>query len=466
MTSLASDANQQWLRQSYTPPVFHADTPPLGDGEALSGLGASQDTAIVIPDDSDTEDEGYCEAENPNSPQSHTTIATSIASHFGEFLRFVNLPRASPDSQRADSMSTKHDQTESDATIGMDTLPGESPVGVEGDSIRMHGSHLGHLADPEPDLQSLCQTNPTSVGDPDFGTSSTNTESQSCLTVSDEQLATEAIPIAPATPAASEPVAMVDAVSDEESCDGSQRALVSSPRRTCSPTAVTPEVMTQTPLHDGDVDISAGGDGVAPVVHNSTPSPTPSPKSRPDQDQGSCSSSDTESGSSVADSRSSLGARACPPSREGLFQRHSRRKSLRAREMVQDKDSDTDTEGSGSDDGSDDSLDVPERGHNEDYCPSSPEVQGYDSGDDPEDEGLNRRKRQKVSLSPYTSTRVALNSPQLRSTRSAARLPRRRRISHSLAGSQTSAVPSDVGTCAARFEEWPLSNVSLKRVTE
>ncbi|KAK7402472.1 hypothetical protein QQX98_011773 [Neonectria punicea] len=129
--------------------------------------------------------------------------------------------------------------------------------------------------------------------------------------------------------------------------------------------------------------------------------------------------------------------------------------------MVQDKDGDTDTEGSGSEDG----LDVPERGRDEDYCPSPPEVQGYDSGDDPENEELNRRKRRKVSLSPYASTLSALSSRQIRSTRSAARSPRRRRTSHSLAIPQT-AVPSDVSACVARFEEWPLRNVSLKRITE
>ncbi|KPA36271.1 hypothetical protein FLAG1_10976 [Fusarium langsethiae] len=48
-------------------------------------------------------------------------------------------------------------------------------------------------------------------------------------------------------------------------------------------------------------------------------------------------------------------------------------------------------------------------------------------------------------------------------------LPRGRRISvrdsESPAPSQTSSVPSDAGNFAG-FEEWPLSNVSLKRITE
>jgi hypothetical protein len=52
------------------PPILHADTPPPCDGEALLGPGASQDTTIVIPEDSDAEDDGY--GEKIPTVRSHT----------------------------------------------------------------------------------------------------------------------------------------------------------------------------------------------------------------------------------------------------------------------------------------------------------------------------------------------------------------------------------------------------------
>lgn len=148
---------------------------------------------------------------------------------------------------------------------------------------------------------------------------------------------------------------------------------------------------------------------------------------------------------------------------EGLSQHRSRPTSLRTREIVQDKDGgDTHTEDSDGKDG----LDVPQRGRDEDYCLSLPDVQRYESGGDHEDEELNRRKRRKVSLSPYPSPFGALSFRQILSTRSTARTSRWCRTSHSPAIPQTGAVPSDFGTCVARFEELSLSNVCLKRITE
>ncbi|KAI8711062.1 hypothetical protein NCS52_01481500 [Fusarium sp. LHS14.1] len=443
MTSTASDADQQWLRQSCTPPILHADTLPPCDGEAPSGPGASQDTAIVIPEDSDTEDEGYG-GEDFHSPQSYTTTATSIATHF-------------------DSMSTKHRSTGADAVITMDTTPTESVVGVEGDRIRVHDTHWDTPAGPEPDAQSLCQTNSTSAGDVDFGSPSTNTESQPCSTVPDEQFITEAIPVIPAT---SEPVVMTAKDgSGKEYGDGSQNVPITPSRCTYSPIAATPEVTIQAPPSDSEACPSAERDD-ATRVHNPSSSPEMSPESPPDQVQGqdreSCSSSDTESGSSEAENGSLLGT-TCSASCEGLSRHRSRRTSLRTREMVQDKGGrDTDAEDSDSEDG----LDALQRGRDEDYCPSSPGVQRYDSEDDHEDEELNRRKRRKVCLPPYASPLSALSARQIRSTRSTTRSPRRHRTSHSLAMPQTGAISSDVDTCVSRFEEWPLSNVCLKRITE
>ncbi|CAH0024544.1 unnamed protein product, partial [Clonostachys rhizophaga] len=122
------------------PPIVHADTPPPCDGEALSGPGASQDTAIVIPEDSDAEDEGYG-GEDSHSPQSYTTTATSIAIHFSKFLCFGTFPGASPDSQHVDSMGTKQ-LNRAGCRNHYGNYATESQVGVEGDAVRVYGSHL------------------------------------------------------------------------------------------------------------------------------------------------------------------------------------------------------------------------------------------------------------------------------------------------------------------------------------
>ncbi|CAH0054786.1 unnamed protein product [Clonostachys solani] len=264
------------------------------------GPEASQDTAIVIPEDSDAEDEGYG-GEDSHSPQSYTTTATSIATHFSAFLRFGTFPGASPDSQHIDSMGTKHSSTEAGAAITMGNTPTESQVGVEGDSIPVYGSHLDPSADPEPNAQT---TNSTSAGDVDFGSPPTNTKSQPCQTMSDEQPFTEAIP------ASSEPVAITaDDGSDEES-GNLQNSPVTPSRCTYSPMVPTSEVRAQTPLSDGEVCLSAEQDDIT-IVHNPSLSPALSTELPLDQGQDygrrSRSSSDTESGSSEAEPGSLLG---------------------------------------------------------------------------------------------------------------------------------------------------------------
>ncbi|KAJ3453314.1 hypothetical protein MRS44_017561 [Fusarium solani] len=136
---------------------------------------------------------------------------------------------------------------------------------------------------------------------------------------------------------------------------------------------------------------------------------------------------------------------------------------------LQKKDSDVYTEGSGSEDG----LDVPERVHDEDYCPSPPKVQGSGSEDDDfDDEEHHDRKRRKVSRSPPCSIRNAATSARdsrrrRRSTRAVAHSLRERGTSAlgvlSPAPSQATSVPSEASAFLARFQEWPLENVSTKR---
>jgi hypothetical protein len=73
--------------------------------------------------------------------------------------------------------------------------------------------------------------------------------------------------------------------------------------------------------------------------------------------------SDAEPGSLQVESGALLGSRVRPLSHTALSQRRSRRISLHTHETLQDAD----IENSGSEHG----LDIPERDHDEDYCPSS-----------------------------------------------------------------------------------------------
>jgi hypothetical protein len=73
---------------------------------------------------------------------------------------------------------------------------------------------------------------------------------------------------------------------------------------------------------------------------------------------------------------------------------------------VQDGDSDVDGAGSDSVDGL--NITVVD---DEEYCPSLSEAQGYDSGDDSEDDELHCRKRRRVSPSPQP--RLAIPPPVL-----------------------------------------------------
>ncbi|EXK23428.1 hypothetical protein FOMG_19792 [Fusarium oxysporum f. sp. melonis 26406] len=297
--------------------------------------------------------------------------------------------------------------------------------------------------------------------DTDFDISSVGPEIQSCLDASEGELVTKA------TGATSELDVTIDALSDEEPCQRSRNAPATSSELTYGPIAAIPEVMTQTPLHDSKVLPSAKRDDATPATSSSSPGLRLLPESRPDQEQdrGSCSPSDTEPDPSEAESGSLPGARMSPLFREGLSRRPFRRTSSHTHMPVQDKDSDADTESSDSEDG----LDVQKCIYVEEYCPLLSDASGDDSEDDFEE--LHSRKRRRVPRFHHASARStpasARSSHQQRSKRRTAQLPRGRQISlrgsKSPAPSQTSSDPSEAGTFA-RFEEWPLSNVSLKGI--
>ncbi|PNP57341.1 hypothetical protein FNYG_15214 [Fusarium nygamai] len=456
MISTTSDARQQTLLQSFTPPASRAVAVSLSDNEAvLSADGKSKGDAIWISsdDDSDTEVEGDDEGQDLDHSQSCTTPTTSIADHF-------------------DSTNTKHSPIESEAAIGMDTTPAVSSALEEDDPDWAHNSHMGSLVDPEPNQQSPYQTNRTSAGDATactdagFDVSSTNPGSQPHRGVSDGQQLV--------TGATSEPdIMMVDALSDERSSDDAQSTPTSPLMHTYSHITADPGDLAHTPLHDSIECASTSRDDSISRAHTLSPAKSLSPESQHEQDYGhtSCESSDAESESSEAEPGSHFGARLCPlspPSQELPPRRRSRRRSSHAHETMQDKDRDIDTEGSGSGD----DLDIPECVRDEDYCPSP--NQGNGSGEDFDDE-QHWHKRRKASGSPYrsvhsNSTSARDSRRRRRSTRTVA-YPLRERDTSALGvlsptASHPRSVSCDGSTFLAQFQEWQLENVSMKRITE
>ncbi|KAF5696960.1 hypothetical protein FGLOB1_13130 [Fusarium globosum] len=470
MISTTSDAGQHTLLQSFTPPASRAVAVSLSDKEAvLSVDGKSKGDAIWISsdEDSDTEDEGDDEGQDLDGSQSCTTPTTSIADHSGTFFNTIILSGVSPNSLFIDSTSTKHSPIESEAAIGVDTTPVVSPSLGEDDPDWTHNSHMGPLADPEPNQRSLYQTNRTPAGDAtactdaSFDVPHPSPGSQPHPSVSDEQQLV--------TGSTSEPdIMMVDALCKEHSSDGAQSAPTPPLMHTCSHIAADPGDLAHTPLHDIEEGASTSRDNAISRAHTPSPAKSLSPESQCEQDYDhtSCESSDAESESSEAEPRSPFGARS--PSQELPPRRCSRRGSSHAHETVQDKDKDVDIEGSGSED----DLDIPECTRDEDYCPSP--NQGHGSGDDSDDEQY-CHKRRKASGSPYSSVRGIPTSARdsrrrKRSTRAVAHSSRERDTSalglFSRASSHARSVPSDASAFLAQFQEWQLENVSMKRITE
>ncbi|KAK2672740.1 hypothetical protein RAB80_012820 [Fusarium oxysporum f. sp. vasinfectum] len=314
-----------------------------------------------------------------------------------------------------DSMCTKHSEIGSDSAARMVDTAISSPAQLEEAQISSHESQMDLSTDPESNQRALDLTTCTPTGDTvacadiKFGISESGHQSQN----------------APETPS----------------------------EVTYSSIAANPEVMAQKPLPDSKVCTSTERDNATSVARSSSPGPRLLPESRPDQDQGhgSCSPKDIEPDLLGAESGSLHAVRMSPPFREGISRRRCRQTSPHTHMTIQDKDSDADTESS---DG-EDRLDVKECIHVEEYRPSLTDASGDDSEDDFKE--LQCRKRRRVTRSQQLSTRRT------------AQLPKGRRISvresESPAPSQTSSVPSDAGIFA-RFEEWPLRNVSLKRITE
>ncbi|KAF4455376.1 hypothetical protein F53441_2297 [Fusarium austroafricanum] len=260
-----------------------------------------------------------------------------------------------------------------------------------------------------------CQPGHMSAGDATsctnapFDISATSLGSQPYMDASDEQ----------AAGAVSGPGIMItDSLSDQGSCHRSQSTLASLSIRTNSPIAATPNKMAQT-LHDGEFCASISPDDAVPETRTSSLVVRLSSESRQEQDfdHTSCPPIDTEAESSRAKSGSLLGVRVSPQPQELLSRRHSRRRSTHTHVTVQDKGHCADAESSGSEDG----LDAPGCGRDEDYCPSPPKLEGYGSREESDDEEQHGPKRRRVSQAPHTSVRSipasTRSSRQRRSTR-------------------------------------------------
>ncbi|KAI8680880.1 Myb-like domain-containing protein [Fusarium sp. Ph1] len=135
---------------------------------------------------------------------------------------------------------------------------------------------------------------------------------------------------------------------------------------------------------------------------------------------------------------------------------------------MQSKDGDADSEGSESEDG---------LNYRDENSPSLVDSGDSDSEDGDADGSHQGRKRRKVLKSVSCSVRStgdssrgSRNSRQRRSTAHAAQLPSAIRTSgrdiDSPTPSQVTPAPSGANMFLARFEEWPLGDVLLKRITE
>jgi hypothetical protein len=468
MASTASDVERD--------NVLHRLTfPTLGDERTAPASGESQNTAIWIAgDDSDTEDEDVMEGHDVDSFQSccTTPTTTGVTDHSGKFLGIANFPDVWPNGPKIDSMSIKPSATGSDADSSVGSGPAPFSVPVEVVEALPQEFHMDIDVDSETNHQTLRKTLYTSIRgttpgeDAGSATSPNGPESQLRLDPSNDQLAADTMGTA------REPAVMVDDLFDED-CHGSQDPVATLSKHVHLPVPITPEIVVKTFVHGKETCVSSlCDDAILGVSHPSShPAKTP-PKRREDQDldHESCSSSDAESDSLEEQSSSSPEARMSSPYHRTPLPRRSRRVSPRTPAPLQDEDSDADSAGSDSVDG----LRI--KGvDDEEYCPSPLEAQGHDSGGDSEDEEQHFRKRCRVFRSPFApslgSSPVSGCSRKTRSTKCIAQLARERQTpsvcgNDRPAPSQAIPVPSDPSSFLAQFEEWPLQDVILKRITE
>ncbi|KAM6513747.1 hypothetical protein FALCPG4_014967 [Fusarium falciforme] len=450
MASANFDSEQRKLCQSLTPPASQPDTASLHNKEALSTLGKSSDTAICIPSDveSDFEDEDE-DSRELNSLQSCATRASTL-----DYL---------------DLTGTEYGATEPEAITGMVTAPTVSLAQAEAAPAWWSETPVSHLADAEPSQKS-CEMNHVLTGDTsasqdiNFATPPTSPESQLYSVAADGQ---ELRPV----PVSQRSNMMVAAVSDHGACHDARGHPDSPSTWTHSPWTTSPVEATQASLEASEAPAGSSHDDAISEAH--TPSPARS-SAEPHQAQSlgdaSCAPSDAESEIAEAGFESPSEAQVSSPS---LSPRRSRRIFLQIHKTMQSKDGDADREGSGCEDG----LSGLESHYRDENSPSLADSEDSGSEDDHADGVHQGRKRRKVSKSASCSVRSTAascrssrSSRQRRSTTHAAQLPSAIRTSgrdiDSPTPSRAIPAPSEANMFLARFEEWPLEDVVLKRITE
>ncbi|KAH7129613.1 hypothetical protein B0J13DRAFT_139736 [Dactylonectria estremocensis] len=167
--------------------------------------------------------------------------------------------------------------------------------------------------------------------------------------------------------------------------------------------------------------------------------------------------------------QSSSGARASPSRPLGPITRRRARRQTVHRLVQNDDDSSSDAGNESQ--GSESHLDRASLRRDKDYCPSHTEAEEMSlEGGEPNGEDQCPRKRRKVSRPSASLLRDAAARVE-RPRRGRPSLRSRGKITQasgilSPASSQATSDETEVTAVLASFEEWPLENASLKRITE
>ncbi|KAG5801808.1 hypothetical protein H9Q74_006292 [Fusarium xylarioides] len=439
MVSPTIDLEQWKLLQNFALPTSQPAMASLYDKESYLAHGRSKDTAIFIPSDveSDTDDEG--DASQLDSSQSYDTRTSTP-----DYLDLTTIENGATESEAnivgTDIMSAVHSTQAKAATAG----PNEPKV--------------AHLAETEPSKQSSCEMNPLLIEDTsacqdvNFVTPPTSPGSQSYPAAADgKQLRPD--------PTSQQNNMVVDPVSDYDDCHSTQvhqdsLSIGGYYPQTCSP-------IKESEIPAG----KAGGNSIPETPIQSIAGPC----HHLHQGQGSDDviNSSIRSESEVIESKSNSEVKE-PSTVPSLH--HSHHGSLQIHESNQVKVTGAGSEVPGSING----INEPEYQRCKDNS-LSPPVNGYSGSEDNDsDDDDGPCKRRKVSKSPSYSARsnttMSRSSSKRQSATNTAQPPNDIQPSehemHKSTPSQATVTPSDASEFLAQFEEWPLENVLLKRITE
>lgn len=374
------------------------------------------------------------------------------------------------DNQCLDLTGIEYGATGSEAAICVVTAPTVSSAQAEAAPAWPRETQVSHLADAEPSQNSSCKMSHVLTGDastsPDvnFVTPPTSPESQPYPVAAGGQ---ELGPVL----ASERGNIMIDAASDHDACHDAQGHPDSPSTCAHSPWTTSPVEVTQASLEASKPPAGNSHDDAISEAH--TPSPAgSSAEPHQAQDLGDASCTPSDAASEVAETRFESPSKA-QVSSPSLSPRRSRRISMQIHKTMQSKDGDADSEGSESEDG----LDRLESHYRDENSLSLADSEDSGSEDNNADGVRQGRKSREVTKSAScsvrstaASSRGSRSSRQRRSATHAAQLPSAIRTSrrdiNSPTPSQETPSPSEANMFLARFEEWPLGDVLLKRITE